>query len=200
MSNFQGELIFNEEITPKAGVKIPFGIHINCDVVSVVRGTTENNKNYIDINFQDSEGRSNNKRLWEPQGNYPRKDKDGKITETQEQALEREQRQNLAHLTKLVHIFLGKDGVKQLAGNYDEFANQAIKALAPKLSTKKVNLKLVYDSDGVYAEFGRIPDYVEEYVEGQEPNIHFTTWELANRCTPKPVITPTPSPSYSDLL
>lgn len=189
---YQAELIFNEELTPKLGAKIPFGIHSNCKVVSVEEGETENSK-FVDINFEDSEGRTNNKRLWQPKGSYPRED------ETQEQALVREERRNLAHLVRLAHIFMGEGRLKELSGNsYDEFVGKAVKLLNPALKDKAVNLKLTYDRDGVYSEFSNYPDYIEEHISGQEPTLQYSKWELANRCTPKETVK-TGSP-FADLL
>ena len=69
---FQASIIFDEELTPKQGLKIPFGIHAACEVVSLEKGD-----DFVDINFRDSENKTHNKRLWSPKGNYP---KDGETT------------------------------------------------------------------------------------------------------------------------
>lgn len=176
--NYQASFIFENELTPKQGVKIGFGIHSNCDVVSVERG-----ENFVDINFKDSEGKTHNKRLWDANGNYPRRDAKTGVEETKQQAIEREETSNLAHIVKLLHIYLGEEALAKFgADSYDDFVDKAIKALAPKLSGKKVNLKLIYDSEGKYSVFGNFPDYIEEYVPGQEPTLKFSKWELENRC------------------
>jgi hypothetical protein len=190
---YQAELIFNEELTPKLGAKIPFGIHSNCKVVSIEKGETESNS-YVDINFEDSEGRSHNKRLWQPKGSYPRDN------ESQEEALVREERRNLAHLVRLAHIFMGESRLKELSGNsYNEFVTKAVKLLNPTLKTKAVNLKLTYDRDGAYSEFSNYPDYIEEHVPGQEPTLQYSKWEKDNRCTPKETVKPSGS-AFADLL
>ncbi|WP_333640713.1 hypothetical protein [Mesotoga prima] len=180
---FQASIIFDEELTPKQGLKIPFGIHAACEVVSLEKGD-----DFVDINFRDSENKTHNKRLWSPKGNYP---KDG---ETTAQALEREAKRSLSHIVKLMSIFLTENDIKAMpALDYDPFIDKAISMLSNKLSTKKVNLKLIYDSDGVYSTFGNFPDYIEEYVEGQEPTLQYSKWELENRCTPggpKPATSP----------
>ena len=177
---YQASMIF-ENTVGKTGTKIPFGIHTNCEVTSVEVG-----ENFVDINFKDSENRTHNKRLWDANGNYPRKDKDGNFTETKQQAIEREETQNLAHIVKLLHIYLGDEGISKFpALEYEEFIEKAIKVLTPKLASKKVNLKLIYDSEGMYSVFGNFPDYIEECVEGEEPRIKFTKWELENRCSYK---------------
>lgn len=176
--SYQASMIFETQLE-KTGTKIPFGIHTACEVTSIEKG-----ENFVDINFKDSEGRVHNKRLWDANGNYPRRDKDGNPTETKQEAIEREETQNLAHIVKLLHIFVGEEGIAKFpALEYDDFVEKAIKVLGPKFPTKKVNLKLIYDSEGIYSVFGNFPDYIEEYVEGQEPRIKFTKWELENRCS-----------------
>jgi len=176
------ELIFDNELTPRNGKKIPFGIHTKCKVTSITYKPGE----FVDINFEDAEGRYNNKRLYQPNGKYPRKTKvDGiEREETTAEALQRDSKQKASHIVKLLHIFLGKEALKKFNGEYDEFMEKAVKALTPNvLASKYVNLKLIYDSDGVYSEFGNYADYVEEYVEGQEPNLTYSPWEKENRST-----------------
>ncbi len=172
---YQASLIFQEELTPSVGVKIPFGIHTKCKVTKVEKG-----ENFVDIHFEDSEGRYHNKRLWQPKGNYPI---DG---ETTEQALQREERRNLTHIVKLLHIFLGEEVIRSLPSmNYEQFIDKSILLLTPQLSSKLVNLKLTYDKDGMYSQFGSYPDYIELYVDGQEPTLKYSKWELEHACTPK---------------
>jgi len=188
----QAALIFKNDLASTA-TKIPVGIHTNVAVTSVVKGD-----NYVDINFEDPEGRKHNKRLWAPNGNYP-VTKDG-VTETTAQALTREEGARLAHIVKLLHIFLGEEGLAKFpALDYEPFVDRAIKELTPKLSTKKVNVKLIYDSDGMYSVFGNFPDYIEEYVENQAPKLKYSKWELENRVTHK-AATPTSNTSLADAL
>lgn len=192
---YQASLIFKDEVAPKGGSKITFGIHSNCNVTSIERGDK-----FVDINFSDPEGRTHNKRLWDANGNYP-KIKDG-ITETQQEAIQREELNNLTHIVKVLHIFIGQEGLEAFPElDYDKFVKQAIKVVTPKLTTKKVNLKLIYDADGIYPVFGNFPDYIEEYVEGNEPTLKFSKWELENRCTYKGGVTKsdTPAKSLEDL-
>jgi hypothetical protein len=181
--SYQADIIFEQELTPKKGAKIPFGIHSKCKVTSL--DVTEE---YVDINFEDSEGRYNNKRLWQPKGNYPQDIKlDGGATrkETEEEAKTREEKANISHVVKVLHIFLGSEKLKNIKGNsYLDFMQNAAKALTPSvLSSKLVNLKLIYDKEGVYAVFGNFPDYVEENTN-EEPKLSFSKWEKENRCTP----------------
>lgn len=185
---FQASIIFDEEVKTSTG-KIPFGIHTNCSVTSLEVGD-----NYVDINFSDSEGRVHNKRLWAPNDKYPR---DG---ETSADALQRESRARLSHIVSLMHIFLGEDVIAKFQANtYEDFILKAVAMLNPKLKTKKVNLKLIYDADGVYSTFGNFPDYIEEYVEGVPSKLAYTTWEKKNRCTQKEQAS-TISKQLDDLL
>lgn len=182
--SYQANLIFEQELTPKKGNKIPFGIHAACKVTSV-----DVTPEYVDLNFEDSEGRYNNKRLWAPKGNYPRdiKQPDGTVTtETAEDAKTREEKSAITHIVKLLHIFLGAEKLNKVSGEtYQGFMENAAKALTPAvLSSKLVNLKLIYDSEGVYAVFGNYPDYVEEHIPGQAPTLKYSKWEQENRSAP----------------
>lgn len=182
--SYQANLIFEQELTPKKGNKIPFGIHSGCKVKSI-----EVTPEYVDLNFEDSEGRYNNKRLWAPKGNYPRdiKLEDGTTRqETEAEAKTREEKSAITHVVKLLHIFLGAEKLNKITGNtYQEFMENAAKALTPSvLSSKLVNLKLIYDSEGVYAVFGNYPDYVEEHIPGEAPLLKYSKWEQENRTAP----------------
>jgi hypothetical protein len=169
----QLEIIYTEDLS-RGSSKIPVGIHTNCFLTGI-----EVSSDFIDINFKDSEGRVNNKRLWAPKGKYPNKD------ESVAEAITREERENLAHLTKLVHIFLGKEALSKFSGEYLAIATNVAKQLKPKMESKKLNLKLILDKDGVYSEFGRFADYVEESIEGQAPTLFFTKYEEDNRLVKK---------------
>lgn len=198
MSNYQANIIFQEDLTRSA--RIPFGIHTNCKLVSV-----ESGDGYFDINFEDSEANTHNKRLWQPKGSYPRTDKDGN-TETTAEAMLREERENMRHVVRLLHIFIGEDALAKVSGkSYEEFMSKAAGILNQKAETKRLNLKLIYDGLGVYSTFGSYPDYVEEYKEGEEPTIKYTPWELTNRTTKKEEVKSSkpkanPSNDLDDLL
>lgn len=189
---YQADLIFDQELTPKAG-KIPFGIHTNCKLTGV-----DKVDEHYDINFEDSTGRTHHLRLFKPNGKYPKRDKITNLEiETTEEAIAREERERMRHLVKLLHIFIGKENLSKIvAKSYDQFMSKAAAILNQKKEAKKLNLKLIYDSEGVYSEFGKIPDYVEEYVEGEEPKLEYTPWELNNRCKKKDA---TPSIDYGSL-
>lgn len=177
---YQASLIFENELTPQSGSKIPVGIHLNCKVKSVVTGLSSKGEKFVDINFEDADGRPHNKRLWTPNADYPQKD------ETPEQVIKRKETINLSTLIKIVHIFYGKEGLTDLNGEYEPLMEKLIKKLTPEVLSKKgVNLKLIYNSSGEYSDFGTYPDYVEEYVEGQPAKLRYTPWETANRLKPK---------------
>lgn len=178
---YKASVLFKDEKVQK----IPYGVHTNCSVVSVVALKNE----YVDINVEDSEGRVQNKRLWWPNDKYPNKIKNADGTqrdETSEETIRRGESNLLIHIVKLMHIFLGKEELEKFPElDFEPFVSQAIKLLTPKLSTKKVNLKLIYDSEGLYSTFGNFPDYIEECVPNQEPNLKYSPWEKDNRCTYK---------------
>ena len=179
---YQANLIFENELTPRNGVKIPFGIHKNCTVTSIEHKEGE----YVDINFEDSEGRYHNKRLWEPKGTYPATVKlpDGTTKqETPEQATQREGTSRLAHLLKIADLVGYKEQISKLPPMaYSALVNKIIELVKPKLATTKFNLKLIYDAEGVYSVFGNFPDYIELYKEGEEPKLDYSKWEKENRC------------------
>lgn len=204
----QGKILFDSFLTPKTGTKIPVGIHSNCVVKSI-----EVTDKFVDLNFEDSDKRHHNKRLWEPKGSYPIEitQADGtKKKETTAEALAREERLNMSHLVKLAHIFLSESEADKLGAVYEkylaktatykDFVETASSLLNSKLTSKKVNLKVIYDSDGVYSEFGRYPDYIEEYTEGQEPTLAYTPYEVSNRITKKSSNSTTIGRELDDVL
>lgn len=173
----QASLIFNNNLKVSNN-KMPVGIHEKCTVTSLVKGD-----NYFDINFSNTNGEVHNKRLWNPNGNYP-KMIEGNM-ETKQEALSREEAANLSHVVKIMHIFLGEEGVAKFPTlDYSEFLDKAITTITPKLNTKFVNLKLIYDNDGMYSVFGNFPDYIEEWTE-EGPKLKYSKWELENRMTKK---------------
>lgn len=179
MSQYQASIIFENEL--KGGTKMGVGIHSKCNFDGMAKGD-----DYYDLNFSDSDGKVQNKRLWQPKGNFPRKDKSGMITETQVEAKQREEKDNLKVVVKLLSIFVGKENLSSITGSYEEMMDKAMGILNSKKSTKKLNLKLILDSAGVYSTFSNsFPDYIEEHVEGELPKLTFTPWELLNRVEPK---------------
>lgn len=190
----QVALDFRNEIEPKKGVKIGFGIHSDCTLTGIEVKQGE----YVDINFA-KDDKYHNKRLWYPNGKYPQKVKleDGsEVDETESQAKNREAKARAKHLGKIADIFLGKEKTDAIvekliptaeswADKYDDFCKVVADAVNKVASTKRVNLKLIYDSEGVYSVFGNFPDYVEEHVASKEPTLSFSKWEKDNRCTYK---------------
>ena len=190
----QASLIFNDTLKVN-GSKMGVGIHEECSVTSI---TVEDR--YFDINFSNKAGEVHNKRLWAPNGNYPRTDKVTNVTETKQQAIEREEASNLSHIVKLLHIFLGEEGVAKFpALEYDDFVEKAASVLNPKFASKKVNLKLIYDGDGSYSTFGNFPDYIEEWT-GSPATLKYSKWELENRLQKKEVVAPVRATNLADAL
>lgn len=179
---FSAADLFNEG---SKTTKLPYGIHTEVSVKSVSRKETPNKNKFVEILFE-KDGATIQKTLWTPKGDYPLKNSDGVLIETKEEATLRESKENLRHIAKLLGIFLPPEKLESFPNlNYENFIDKAITTLTPILNTKKVNLKVIYDSDGVYTELGRFPDYVELYQEGVEPTLKYSTYELQNRSTPK---------------
>lgn len=157
------------------------GIHTNVTVKSISRKDTPNKNKFVEILFE-KDGATIAKPLWEPKGAYPNE----KENETTEDAIAREKRENLTHIAKILNIFLTPEQKTVFPNlDYNNFIDKAIAVVTPLLPNKKVNLKVIYNSDGVYTELGKYPDYVELFEEGQEPKIAFTPYEITHRTTPK---------------
>jgi len=182
-NNYSAQIIFENELQPKATSKIPVGIHTGCKVEGVVV-TAE----YVDINFKDSESRSNNVRLWAPKGKYPQdiKDADGNVSgkETVQQAIEREERANLRHLVKVQHIVAPETIASTEAKSYIDLAKKISKIINENKDSVQVNLKLIFDSEGKYSTFPKYPSYIELCVEGQEPTLTYSEYEISKGLSP----------------
>ena len=188
---FSAKDLFNDG--PKTS-KIGYGIHENVTVQSIGRKETPNKNKFVEIVFV-KDGATIQKTLWEPKGNYPQDD------ESMEEAISRESKENLRHIAKLLGIFLPPEALESFPNlDYQNFIDKAIAALTPYLPTKKVNLKVIYDKEGVYTELGRFPDYVELHETGKEPTLKFSPYELSNRSTAKPKATAEKKQSLEDLL
>lgn len=175
------------------GTKLPYGIHTEVTVKSISRKETPNKNKFVEILFE-KDGATIQKTLWTPKGSYPQ---DG---ETQDDAILRESKENLRHIAKVLGIFLTPDKLESFPNlDYENFIDKAIATLTPILNTKQVNLKVIYDSDGVYTELGRFPDYVELFQEGVEPTLKYSPYEIQNRSTPKEKSAPKKN-SLEDLL
>lgn len=106
--------------------------------------------------------------------------------ESLEDAKSRDVNERLAHIVKFMDIFLGKEVVDSFAApNFKSFAEKAAAMLNDSIGNNTVNIKLIYDKDGVFSTFPTFPNYIEKHVPGQEPTIKFSNWELEHRCNPK---------------
>lgn len=105
--------------------------------------------------------------------------------ETPLQTFARAEKEFLAHVVKHLKIFLTDNEFNVFAAqDAKQFATKAAEMLNERKSSKKVNLKLIYDTDGVFSVFGKYPDYIEEYVEGVEPTLQYSKYEMDKRMTP----------------
>ena len=188
---FSAAGLFND--APK-GAKIGYGIHENVTVKSISRKETPNKNKFVEILFE-KDGATLQKTLWEPKGNYPQEG------ESQEEAISREAKENLRHIARILGIFLTPDKLESFPNlDYQNFIDKAIVTLTPVLSTKSVNLKVIYDSDGVYTELGRFPDYVELHEAGKEPTLKYSPYEIQKRSTKKEKVATAKKSSLEDLL
>ena len=182
-NNYSAQIIFENELQPKATAKIPVGIHAGCKIDGVV--VTDE---YVDINFKDSDLRSNNVRLWAPKGKYPQdiKDADGNVIgkETVQQAVDREERANLRHLVKVQHIVAPETVAGTEAKSYLDLSKKIAKVINENKDSVQVNLKLIFDSEGKYSTFPKYPSYIELHIEGQEPTLVYSEYEISKGLTP----------------
>lgn len=176
----------NSEMMPTGttGKKIPYGIHTNCSLSSV--NVTDS---YMDFNYEDPEGRVHNKRVWFPDPTKPPTPKDG---ESVAEAIQRDGQERAQHITlHLKHINPGDDSWMAVSGaSLKAYADNAKRYLDLYKGDGKINLKLTLDKDLQWSEFSRFPTYLERFVDGQEPNLRFSAWELENR---SPKAAPSPS-------
>jgi hypothetical protein len=158
--------------------KIPAGIHSNVKITKIDIGP-----NYIDFLFEDQEGRVDNDRHF-----FPDKDRvNPRDNQTAEEAFQAEVKDRVERLTQYPQIYFEKEELSKLSqgvGSFEALAKRVQDALTPKLATQTVNIKTIPNKDLKYPEFPRYPLYVEKYVEGQEPTLKYSKWELNNRVLP----------------
>ena len=115
----------------------------------------------------------------DPQKLYP---KEG---ETPQQAFARAEKEYLAHIVKHLHIFLSDEEFNTFAApDIRTFTDKAAALINAKKDDYALNLKIIYDTDGVFPVFGRYPDYVEKHIEGEEPTLAYSKHEREKRITP----------------
>lgn len=176
---FSGKAVYGARKFNGTAKKLGVGIHKNCKFEGVEIGD-----NYLDIFVANDEGESQNKRIWFPDENkiYVR---DG---EEFEEAVERDTIDRLDHIVSLVEVLHGQEVAENLeAKTFLEFCEKT-KTLCNGVIGTRVNVKLIYDKAGDYSEFPYFPPYLERYVEGQEPTLKFTKYELEKRMTPNPTL------------
>ena len=167
------------DITEGTAKKIPVGIHSKVSVVNMEVG-----ENYFDINFE-KDGARLNIRKWEPNDKYPKKVViDGiEVMETPEMTIDRGIAENLKPVTALLKVFYNDEEVQafrtQKFLSYEDYLQKAAKYINQKTNKGFVNLKVVYDKEGMYpvvAYYG----YMEKYTEGMEPTLSYSKYELEN--------------------
>ena len=84
-----------------------------------------------------------------------------------------------------MQIFCPKEIVDTFSANtFEDFAKRGVELLNEHKNSTKVNLKLIPDADLEYSTFPNFPSYIEKYVEGEEPKLKFSQWEVDNRLKP----------------
>ena len=180
-------MLFAKDINENqgGGKYMDVGIHTNVELTSIAV-----EDRWVDINYQNSQGETIRKRVFFPEiGSTTPND-----GETIADALKRRENDEFTHLVKHMRIFMSPDEINVFSAPDLRTAAMKFQAiLTPRLNTKKLNLKVILDKDGKYAEVPKqaFNKYVEEYVEGQTPTLEFTTWELKNRTTRKPSVVDT---------
>lgn len=188
MSKFDPFLFDEKELTT---TKIPVGIHSKVELVNVDIGDS-----YFDINFN-KDGLRHNMRKWQPNDKYPLTvDVDGeKVEETPEQTIARKTKENLGPINKVLKVLASDEEIENMKkksyASYDEYIENAAKFINKRImdnernkNIKYVNIKLIYDKDGMYSVFPRY-GYMEEYKEGMEPTLKYSDYEIKNSITPK---------------
>ena len=176
---FAQEVLNNLENGESSGRKMGVGIHAGCSVSKVELGD-----NFIDFHYENAEKAIHNKRIF-----FPTIDKvyqnDG---ESIVDALKRSEEEAFGQIVRHLRIFLSPEELNLFSA--PDVRSAAVKAeaiITPRLATKKVNLKILYDKNGQYTEVPKqkFSKYIETYVEGQAPTLEFTDWETKNRLTYK---------------
>jgi len=165
--------LFNDEFA-KGSSKMPIAIHENVKLTSIERG-----ENFVDINFENTDGALLNKRLWDPNGKYPRTKEDNTI-ETINEAMQREETERARHLARVLHLYKGAEFLNTLPPmEYIDFVNKVISTITPIKNTLSFNLKVTGDTNG-YSTLGNFPDYLEVHIPGAPTSLKYSKWEIDN--------------------
>lgn len=159
----------SEFLFPAGPKKLDVGIHTNVKLTGIEIGNS-----YFEITFTGENGYAT-KRVFEPTIDYvyPREG------ESNLEALERMQGENLSVLSKLLSIYLTIENFERFeAPTYKEFVAKAKQTLDPIKGKKGFNLKVRLDKNKVYPELGYGTEWFEEYKEGEASNLAFTPREI----------------------
>lgn len=156
---------YYQDVLPNSGAKLDIAIHSGVDFLGLVKDT-----DFYDLKFGKN-GQQIHKRLFRPSA-MP---KDG---ESEAEALTRSIDTNLRHVVKMLLLVKGDEFLATFeAADYDDFMSKASAALNEHKGFK-VNLKVIPDNKSQkYPELGYFPNYVEAFVEGQEPTLKYSKSE-----------------------
>lgn len=157
------------DTSKKDNKKLPAGIHANC-TVTFEMGNWQGIE-FVDANFTNDQGYAN-RRFWEPN---PTNERYEELKKTM-----------LNDFMDLLMVFVSKEEVLELkAETVIGFLKAGVALVKDQLVP--VNIKLLPDRDGLYAEWPKYPPYVEKYSERFPMGLKYTRWELDNRFNRKPV-------------
>jgi hypothetical protein len=131
---------------------------------------------YVSLEFTNDQKQYIDKRLWAPEGKYPKPD------QTQEEAADSEAYENLKVLRILMETLYPEIPLVSLTGTYSEICTKVVETLKSKLNAGKFNLKITYDKSGQWPELSKY-GFIEKHVEGEPSSLYFSKWELENRMT-----------------
>lgn len=159
--------MYFEKSLPTGGSVIPVGINKGVMFMGLVKG-----EGFYDLTFQNKEGQTIHKRLFNPDGSRP---KEG---ESPAEAIERQTGNNIKHVVHLLRVIYGDDAISKIeAPTYEDFMKKTITLTNPKKGFL-VNLKVTLDRTNKYSDLGFFPSsYMEAFVEGQESQLRFSKKE-----------------------
>ena len=145
------------------GRKMQTGIHSKVKFLPA-----EVEKTWVEFKWQDSKGDVQNKRIFFPDpANYPasmRKDKDGKVTETQAQADQRQADDKVRDMADYLELcYTPQEVEEKVKGNtFEQLCHVVVEMLNKKIDEFFVNLKVIPTSDLQYSE---VPKFQGGYIE-----------------------------------
>lgn len=162
----------DEKAQPVTGAKkMDVGIKEGVSLTKLDYNTEEG---YINLEFTNEQKQYIDKRLWAPEGKYPKPD------QTQEEAADAEAYENLKIMRILMETLFPEIPLVSLTGTYSEICTKVVEMLKPKLNAGKFNIKITYDKSGQWPELSKY-GFIEKHVQGEPASLYFSKWELENR-------------------